>query len=151
MLAGEIVPLFCGSAELTYGTAHAAQEDGRAAALARGGRSRRPTAPLVGRVFKTLSEPHVGDVTLFRLYAGELKNGDEVWNAEHEVAEKLNHLSVQQGKERVEVERLSRGRHRVGGQAQATPTPATPSAAGMHRCDCRRSRSPRPWRPRPCW
>ena len=33
--------------------------------------SRRPTAPLVGRVFKTISEPHVGDVTLFRLYTGD--------------------------------------------------------------------------------
>src|ERR671925_588628 len=66
-------------------------------------------APLVGRVFKTLSEAHVGDVTLFRLYSGELKNGEEVWNAEHEVAEKLNHLSIQQGKERIEVERLSAG------------------------------------------
>ena len=62
-----------------------------------------------GRVFKTMSEPHVGDVTLFRLYAGELRNGDEVWNAEHEVAEKLNHLSIQQGKERIEVERLRAG------------------------------------------
>ena len=48
-------------------------------------------------------------MTLFRLYTGELTNGDEVWNAEHEVAEKLNHLSVQQGKERIEVERLSAG------------------------------------------
>jgi elongation factor G len=66
-------------------------------------------APLVGRVFKTMSEPHVGDVTLFRLYSGELKNGDEVWNAEHETPEKLNHLSIQQGKERLEVERLSAG------------------------------------------
>src|SRR5918995_6828122 len=65
--------------------------------------------PLVGRVFKTLSEAHVGDVTLFRLYSGELKNGDEVWNAEHETTEKLNHLSIQQGKERIVVERLSAG------------------------------------------
>ena len=56
-----------------------------------------------------MSEPHVGDVTFFRLYTGELANGEEVWNAEHEVAEKLNHLSIQQGKERVEVERLSAG------------------------------------------
>ena len=63
----------------------------------------------MGRVFKTMSEPHVGDVTLFRLYTGELRNGDEVWNAEHETAEKLNHLSIQQGKERIEVERLSAG------------------------------------------
>ena len=63
-------------------------------------------SPLLGRVFKTTSEPHVGDVTLFRLYSGNLKNGAEVWNAEHEVAEKLNHLSVQQGRERTEVSEL---------------------------------------------
>ena len=88
---------------------HPAQEDGRAASRRRRRRSRRSDAALVGRVFKTLSEPHVGDVTLFRLYTGELRNGDEVWNAEHEVAEKLNHLSIQQGKERIEVERLSAG------------------------------------------
>ena len=51
----------------------------------------------------------MGDVTLFRLYAGELRNGDEIWNAEHDTAEKLNHLSIQQGKDRIEVERLAAG------------------------------------------
>ena len=51
----------------------------------------------------------MGDVTLFRLYTGEIRNGGEVFNAEHETIEKLNHLSVQQGKERLEVERLSAG------------------------------------------
>src|SRR4029079_10147598 len=66
-------------------------------------------APLVGRVFKTMSEPHVGDVSIFRLYTGTLKTGEEVWNAEHSVAEKLNHLSVQQGKERQEVTELAPG------------------------------------------
>jgi elongation factor G len=65
--------------------------------------------PVLGRVFKTVSEPHVGDVTFFRLFTGELANGADVYNAEHDVAEKLNHLSIQQGKERIEVERLSAG------------------------------------------
>ena len=51
----------------------------------------------------------MGDVTLFRLYRGSIKNGEEVWNAEHSVAEKLNHLSVQQGKERIEVPELQAG------------------------------------------
>ena len=50
-------------------------------------------APLCGRVFKTVSEPHVGDVTFFRLYRGTLRNGDEVWNHEHHFSENLNHLS----------------------------------------------------------
>jgi elongation factor G len=55
------------------------------------------------QVFKTISEPHVGDVTYFRVWSGTLKNGGEVWNPPRDLAEKLNHLSVAQGKERTEV------------------------------------------------
>src|SRR5581483_3285988 len=108
MLQGAVVPLFCGSAELTYGMRTLLE---KMVELFPSPAELPPPAdaPLLGRVFKTVSEPHVGDVTFFRLYTGELKNGDEVWNAEHEVAEKLNHLAIQQGKERIEVERLSAG------------------------------------------
>ena len=108
MLAGQIVPLFCGSSTLTYGLRTLLKK--MVDLLPSPAEVRPPVeAPLVGRVFKILSEAHVGDVTLFRLYAGDLKNGSEVWNAEHETVEKLNHLSIQQGKERIEVERLSAG------------------------------------------
>jgi elongation factor G len=108
LLAGQIVPLFCGSGELTYGVRTLLK---KMVELFPSAAEVKPPveAPLVGRVFKTVSEPHVGDVTFFRLHAGELKNGDEVWNAEHEVAEKLNHLSIQQGKDRIEIEKLSAG------------------------------------------
>ncbi len=114
MLRGEVVPLFCGSAELTYGMRALLKKmvelfpsPADIAPPTVDGGSGRP--PLLGRVFKTVSEPHVGDVTFFRLYTGELANGAEVHNAEHDVAEKLNHLSIQQGKERIEVERLHAG------------------------------------------
>ncbi len=114
MLRGEVVPLFCGSAELTYGMRALLKKmvelfpsPAEAPLPAVDGGSGRP--PLLGRVFKTVSEPHVGDVTFFRLYTGELANGAEAHNAEHDVAEKLNHLSIQQGKERIEVERLHAG------------------------------------------
>jgi elongation factor G len=108
MAEGAIVPLFCGSSELTYGMRALLKKmvelfpsPAEVAPVA--------DAPLVGRVFKTVSEPHVGDVTFFRLHRGELLNGSDVWNAEHEVSEKLNHLSIQQGKERIEIERLAAG------------------------------------------
>ena len=108
MLAGEIVPLFCGSGELQHGVRALLTE--LVELFPSPAELKPPTdAPLAGRVFKTISEPHVGDVSLFRIYAGKLKNGDEVWNAEHSVAEKLNHLSVQQGKERHEVAELNTG------------------------------------------
>lgn len=112
MLEGEIVPLFCGSGELTYGMRTLLTEmvelfpSPLEAAIPAGAPD---DAPVLGHVFKTVSEPHVGDVTFFRLYRGGIRSGDEVWNAEHEVIEKLNHLSVQQGRDRIEIERIAAG------------------------------------------
>jgi len=65
--------------------------------------------PCVAHVFKTMSEPHVGDVTFFRLFSGTINNGDELYNVTRSGAEKLNHLSVAQGKERIEIPRLHAG------------------------------------------
>ncbi len=108
MLAGDIVPLFCGSGELQHGVRQLLTEIVELFPAPTELKS--PVdAPLAGRVFKTISEPHVGDVSLFRLYTGAIKNGDEVWNGEHNVIEKLNHLSVQQGKERHEIGELAAG------------------------------------------
>jgi elongation factor G len=108
MLAGDIVPLFCGSGELQHGVRALLTEI--VELLPSPAEVSPPVdASLVGRAFKTVSEPHVGDVSLFRIYRGSIKNGDEVWNAEHNVAEKLNHLSVQQGRERQEVGEIHAG------------------------------------------
>jgi elongation factor G len=60
-------------------------------------------------VFKTMSEPHVGDVSFFRLYSGVINNGDELYNATRAGAEKLNHLSIAQGKDRIEIQTLHAG------------------------------------------
>ncbi|HEV8122840.1 MAG TPA: elongation factor G [Gemmatimonadales bacterium] len=112
MIAGEIVPLFCGSSELTYGVRALLKKMVElipSPLEAQRSPGDDGSAPVLGRVFKTVSEPHVGDVSYFRIYRGHIKNGDEVWNAEHNVAEKLNHVSVQQGKERSEIPELNAG------------------------------------------
>jgi elongation factor G len=51
----------------------------------------------------------VGDVSVFRILSGSVASGDERYNATRDVAEKLNHLAVAQGKERIEVPRLHAG------------------------------------------
>jgi len=124
MRRGELFPLLCGSAELTYGMRALlsklvelmpspadlppleAQEWGSAEPVqidrANGG-------PFVAHVFKTVSEPHVGDVTFFRILSGNLTNGADVYNAPRDSSEKLNHLSVVLGKERAEVPMLHAG------------------------------------------
>src|SRR3569623_786624 len=53
----------------------------------------------VAHVFKTMSEPHVGDVSFFRLFSGTIANGDELYNATRNGVEKLNRLSVSQGRD----------------------------------------------------
>lgn len=124
MRRGELFPVLCGSGALTYGTRSLltkivelvpaptelepfeAQAWGTAEKL-----SIEPTddGQLVAQVFKTVSEPHVGDVTLFRLLSGTISNGSEVYNGPREGSEKLNHLSVAQGKDRTEVPELHVG------------------------------------------
>lgn len=108
MLAGEIVPLFCGSGDRLLGIRTLLTE--LVELLPSPLEAPKPAdGPLVGRVFKIVSEPHVGDISLFRLYSGGVKNGADVWNHEHNVAERLGHLSVQQGRDRLEVAELAAG------------------------------------------
>ena len=65
--------------------------------------------PFAALVFKTHAEPHVGDVSYFRILSGSVANGQEVYNATRDVVEKLNHLAIPLGRERVEVARLHAG------------------------------------------
>jgi elongation factor G len=66
-------------------------------------------APFAALVFKTQSEPHVGEVSVFRVLSGSVATGDELYNATRDVGEKLNHLAVPQGRERLEITRLHAG------------------------------------------
>jgi elongation factor G len=124
MLAGQLFPIFCGAAEKTWGTRallEALVEIVPAPAEAPHELAQRPgldqvvelkgedNGPLAALVFKTASEPHVGDLSYFRIFSGSIANGQEIWNPGHEVPEKITHLSIPQGKERLEVSKLHAG------------------------------------------
>lgn len=124
MAEGKIFPLLCGSAILTYGmravltklkelvpapTEIAPRSGAIWGSAEKVELQASDDGPFVGQVFKTVSEPHVGDVTFFRVWSGSVTSGAEAWNAPRETAEKLNHLSVAQGKDRDEVARLHAG------------------------------------------
>ena len=121
----ELFPLFCVSSTHNYGTRAVLStivelmpsawemEEIHAFVGAEGDRTveihANDDAPFAALVFKTQSEPHVGDVSLFRVLSGSVANGDEVFNATRAGVEKLNHLSVTQGRDRIEVPRLHAG------------------------------------------
>ncbi len=60
-------------------------------------------------VFKTLSEMHVGELSLFRVYSGSLTPGMDLVNQHNGKPERLNQIFVMKGKERKEVSVLSAG------------------------------------------
>ena len=125
MKRGELFPLFCVSSTLNYGTRAVLttivelmpsafeMEELHAFTGAEGDHTvdihALDHAPFAALVFKTQSEPHVGDVSIFRILSGSVTSGDELYNATRDVAEKLNHLAIAQGRDRVEVSRLHAG------------------------------------------
>jgi elongation factor G len=124
MIGGELFPIFCGAAEQTWGVRalleclveivpnpieaphEIAQRPGLDQVLELKGDDHGPLAALI---FKTAHEPHVGELSFFRIFSGSIANGDEVWNPDKEANEKLSHLSIPQGKDRQEVNRLHAG------------------------------------------
>jgi len=68
-----------------------------------------PDGPACALVFKTISEAHVGDMHLVRVFRGRLEPGQVLLNGTTERDEKTNQMFVLKGKERVEVNRLTTG------------------------------------------
>ena len=60
-------------------------------------------------IYKTLSEPQVGNVSYFKVCSGELKAGDELINTENRNSERLNQIFISNGKNRSNVESLKAG------------------------------------------
>ena len=77
-------------------------------------------APTAALVFKTLSEQHLGDLSLVRVYSGRLEAGKELMNTTRNRAEKMSTLYHLVGKERLDCTGPRR-RHRRRGQAQGDP------------------------------
>lgn len=60
-------------------------------------------------VYKTVSEPHVGELSFFKVYSGCIKSGMELVNETTGVSEKLNQLFVVEGNKRSNVNELCAG------------------------------------------
>ncbi|HET7274909.1 MAG TPA: elongation factor G [Longimicrobiaceae bacterium] len=141
MLRGELVPLFCGAPNHAHGVRAllnklvelmpSPQERPAEVAEGRGGEvelRNLNSDPFTALVFKTTSEPHVGDLSYFRIFGGSVASGQDVFNPERERTEKLQHLAVPQGKDRVEVEALRAGDIGVATKLKDTHTNDTLSS-----------------------
>jgi elongation factor G len=66
-------------------------------------------SPFSARVFKTVIDPYMGKVTMFRVLSGTLKHGDTVFDSTKDSEFKVAHIYVPHGKDLKEVSELKAG------------------------------------------
>jgi elongation factor G len=122
--SGKIVPVLCAAAARNIGSPALLDliVDAFPSPLDRGevagvdGKSRQAAtravdgkAPVTALVFKTLSDPHVGKLSLFRVYTGTLKSDSTLLNVSRGGRERMGHISWLQGKTSKAIESLGPG------------------------------------------
>ena len=65
--------------------------------------------PLAALVFKTVADPFVGRITLFRLFSGTMQSDARLWNMQKQVEERMGQTFVLRGKEQLPVETVMAG------------------------------------------
>ena len=68
-----------------------------------------PSAPLSALVFKIVSEAHIGELTYFRVYSGEIKAGADVFNASKHNNERFGQIYKTLGHDRREFDTIRAG------------------------------------------
>ena len=119
MLHHELFPVFCVSALLDMGSgrlmgfidnvAPAASELKAEQSLEGDEIKCDPTKPVALFVFKTLFEANLGQISFFKVKAGEVKPGDKVINARTGDEQTINQLFIMDGNKREPVLKLSSG------------------------------------------
>lgn len=118
-----LVPLFAVSAETNVGVTrlmdfiakYGSSPMDRAEVPARDASGVTGSVPLsqpepVVFIFKTMNEPGVGELSLFRVFSGTVRTGDELINTSHDdVTERLGQLYVLNGHDRTPVPQLHAG------------------------------------------
>lgn len=72
-------------------------------------RTLEPNQPFSAQVFKTIVDPYIGKISVFKVISGTLKADMEVLNANKEEKEKLSNLFLLRGKNQIEVNEVKAG------------------------------------------
>lgn len=124
ILQGEIVPVLCGSAvnetgiqvlmnsmlkyiptvSEIHGAAMAKDTSGNEVEV-----HPSDSEPVSAFVFKTIADPFIGKITLFKVMSGVFKSDTPIINANKDESERINHIYTLKGKEQIEVKELHAG------------------------------------------
>ena len=123
IVAGGIVPVLCGAGEAGIGVKEfldfmvdcmpspldanprtAKNKAGEETELAAD-----PTAPLAAHVFKTMTDPYIGQLTFFRVFSGTVTADLGFYNANSTTHERIGSLLMMQGKDQESVKTIGPG------------------------------------------
>jgi elongation factor G len=65
--------------------------------------------PFSAMVFKTISDPYAGKLTLFRVYSGTLKSDSTVFNPNKDMVERIGQIFMLEGKKQMPVDMVAPG------------------------------------------
>ena len=116
------IPLFCTSATSNVGVArvcdfiskYGSSPDDRKTITAYDQQGNDVDVSLNGsdtvlQIFKIMAESHVGELSLFRVYSGKVKTGQDYYNSDRNTNERFGQMFILNGKNRTQVDQLSAG------------------------------------------
>ena len=119
MIRHDIFPLFCASAEKNMGIGRIMSYIDNVCPSANEMPPQKTKAgktlacdvngPACIFIFKTIIEPHIGELSLFKVYSGKVKGGIELVNENTGAVEKINQLLLMEGHNRIPVQELVAG------------------------------------------
>ncbi|MFY9176786.1 MAG: elongation factor G [Caldicoprobacterales bacterium] len=137
VLEGDIVPILCGSAVNNVGVKTLLDEvvnylpspcdrpsfkgtNPKTGETIR--REMKVSEPFSALVFKTIVDPFIGKLSLFKVMSGELESGTTVYNANKDYNEKTTVLYTLKGKKQTQVNKLTAGDFGAFAKLQQTET-----------------------------
>ena len=133
----QIIPVLCGSSHMGAGIdafldycihcLPAPGEAGEVKGLVPGkneetARKQSADEGLAALVFKTMADPYVGRLTLFRVYSGVLKSDSQVYNSTQKIDERIGQVFLIKGKEQIPVDSVVAGDLAAVAKLQGTTT-----------------------------
>ena len=108
--AGNLIPVFCTSGAKNIGVTRLMEYFSKYfPSASKVNPDCNNNGKLTAVVFKTISEEHVGEISLFKVLSGTLNAGSDVKNVNHSINEKFRQLYFLNGKDRKETPNVTAG------------------------------------------
>lgn len=131
-VTSRVVPILCGSGLLNIGAQQlmdaildylpSPEERPVVEGINEQKRQAKEDEPFSALVFKTVVDPHIGKLSIFRVFSGTLEADSSTYNVNHDKKERIGHLFILQGKNQTSVNKVKPGEIAAAAKLKETVT-----------------------------